>query len=142
MLPAQPVPGKSVEHTVKLTPIAPIGERSATIVAPGNGLQNFNVYYIDTRDFEQGGLLTIDIQILPNSVTDGSFDLFPANLPLPTRGPPRGSLTGSYNVRRGTSTRLEYHFARGQVFALGLEGTWLSPKGATGIVRFRATVHR
>ncbi len=130
------------EHTIKLTPSAPLRVKTATIVAPGNKQQNRNFYYIDTSDFPQGGVLTIVIQIATNSETDGSFDLFPANARMPSRGTPTNLLVGRYDVPKGTTTRLEYKFSRGQVFALGLEGKWFSPKGATGKVRFRASVHQ
>ena len=147
---ATPIPQKHPSPTppapqpetfvVKLTPIAPSSERVATIVAPDRGLQNYTVFSIDTRDFSQGGVLVIDIHISSDSATDGSFDLFPANVPIPTQGGPIGTLTGRYDVRRGSSTRIEYHFERGQVFAFGLEGNWGSQSGATGLVQFRASV--
>lgn len=137
-----PESSEASEHTVKLTPASPLGERDVVIVAPPNGFQNFNIYYIDVRDFTSGGMLNIDIQIARTSATDGSFDLFPSNIPIPTRGDPTGTLVGSYNVRKGKSTRLEHRFTSGQVFVLGLEGNWFSPKGATGQVHFRASVRR
>jgi len=131
-----PEPGTSV----KLTPLTPFAERAATIVAPARGLQNYNVVPIDTTDFAHGGVLVIDIQISPDSATDGSFDLFPADVSIPTRGLPLGTLKGKYDVPRGSSTQIKYRFKSGQVFAFGLEGNWFSPAGATGTVRFRATV--
>jgi Caspase domain len=130
------------ERTLRLTPTAPSAEQSATIIAPLKGTQNYSVFYIDTRDFPQGGILDIEIQIPANSATDGSFDLFPANVPIPTRDRPTGTLTGRYDVRKGTTTHLEYRFKSGQVFAFGLEGNWFSPRGAQGLVRFRATIRR
>ena len=137
---AQVAPARTSDHTLRLTPATPSGERRATIVAPGSGLHDYNIIYIDTRDFTAGGILDIDIQISPDSATDASFDLFPQNGPFPTPGHPGGTLAGRYDIRRGNSTRLEYRFQPGQVFAFGLEGNWGSPRGATGIVQFRATV--
>jgi len=141
-LSASPIPIATNEQTVKLTPGSPVGERDTTIVAPGTGAQNFSIYYIDTLDFIGGGILEIEIQIARDSATDGSFDLFPSNVRIPTRGNPTGTLVGRYDVRRGTTTRLEYRFSSGQLFALGLEGNWFSPKGAMGRVHFRASVRR
>ena len=138
--PSPTPPAPQPETFVKLTPSAPSSERVATIVAPDRGLQNYTLFSIDTRDFSRGGVLVIDIHISSDSATDGSFDLFPANVPIPTQGGPIGTLTGRYDVRRGTSTRIEYHFERGQVFAFGLEGNWGSQSGATGLVQFRASV--
>jgi WD40 repeat protein len=127
-------------QAIVLTHAKPMVQRSATITAPGNGLMEYNVFTIDTRDFPEGGLLDIELVIARNSQTDGSFDLFPGNAPIPTRGRPTGTLVGRYDVRRGTATRLQYRFAPGQVFALGLEGNWFSPRGATGNVVFNARV--
>ena len=135
---AQPMPSKSGERTLRLTREHPSEARTAMITAPGRGLQNFNIFYIDTRDFA-AGTLVIDIDIPGNSATDGSFDLFPSDVPIPVQGPPAGTLAGSYDVRKGASTRITYRFHRGRVFALGLEGNWFSPKGATGLVQFRAS---
>jgi hypothetical protein len=118
-----------------------VAERSATIVAPGYGLQHYTIYQIDTREFT-GGVLQIDIQIARDSATDGSFDLFPSDIPIPTRGDPIGTLVGRYNVPRGTSTHIEYKFKSGQVFAFGLEGNWDNPKGASGVVQFQARVRK
>jgi len=134
--PAPPVD----EPTIVLTRAVPSALRNTIITAPGMGLMGYTVFTIDTRDFSQGGVLDIDIQIDRKSGTDGSFDLFAANTPIPTRGRPSGTLAGQYDIRRGTSTRIEYRFAPGQVFQFGLEGNWFSPRGATGAVRFRATV--
>lgn len=132
----------SDEHTLILTPASPLAERAATIVAPPNGFQKFNVYYIDTTAFPNGGTLDIEITIAANSRTDGSFNLFPPNFPIPTRGRPDGALEGRYDVRRGTSARFAYRFRSGQVFALGLEGNWFSPAGSAGSVTFRASVRK
>ena len=135
-------PPSSDEHTLQLTPDYPAAARSATIVAPGNGIQRFNLYTIDTQAFPNGGTLNIEIRIAANSHTDGSFDLFPSNVRIPTQGQPVGTLAGRYDVRRGTTTHLTYRFPSGQVFLLGLEGNWFSPRGATGQVEFRANVRK
>jgi TonB family protein len=132
----------SEPHTLKLTPDSPVAQRSATIVAPGRGFQNYNVYYIDARDFAGGGVLEIEIEIPRDSPTDGSFDLFPPNVRIPTKGLPDGAIQGRHDVRKGTSTRFQYRFSSGLMLALGLEGNWFSPKGASGTVHFRATVHK
>src|SRR6202034_852693 len=104
------------EQTLTLTPTAPAGERSATITAPGPGSQKYTVFYIDARDFVEGGTLSIDINLSRSSATDVSFDLFPGNATIPTQGRPVGTLAGLYDVPKGTSTRLEYQFRTGQVF--------------------------
>ena len=135
-----PTQSKFDERTLRLTRTNRSESRTATITAPGPGLQNVNVFHIDTRDFAEGGTLVIDINISPGSATAGSFDLFPNDVPIPVQGRPAGTLTGAYDRPQGSSTRLEYRFGRGQVFALNLEGNWASPKGARGLVQFQATV--
>jgi hypothetical protein len=136
---AIPISRNLDEHVLRLTRVKSSEARTATITAPGNRQHSFNVFSIDTRDFDRGGTLVIDIDIPRSSATDGSFDLFPGNIPVPPQAP-TPPLTGSYDVHRGSSTHLKYRFERGQVFALGLEGNWFSPKGATGQVQFRAHV--
>jgi hypothetical protein len=125
---------------ITLTRANPSGSGQATITAPGRGLQNYNFVRIDTRDFANGGTLVIDIRIPSNSGTDGSFDLFSGNGVSQGIAPSAKSLAGSYDVRRGSQARLKYRFQSGQVFALNLEGNWFSPKGATGVIHFQASV--
>ena len=131
---------ESDEHILRLTQANPSQSRTTTITAPGRGQQIYNLFRIDARDFANGGTLVVDIDISRSSATDGSFDLFPGDVTVPAGGALKGSLAGRYDVRKGSSTRLEYRFGRGQMFALNLEGNWFSQKGATGQVQFRATV--
>ena len=126
---------------IRLTPTNSSATRQADIFAPGAGVQNYNIFTIDTRAFPNGAVLSVDISVSGDSRTGGSFDLFPANFPIPKLGRPVGTLVGKYDVPPGTSTRLQYRFASGQIFALGLEGNWASPKGYPGMVEFRVTVH-
>jgi len=130
----------SDEHTLRLTPASPWAERNATIVAPPNGTQAYNLYQIDAREFQSGGVIQVDIDIPSNSGTDGSFDLYPGGAIIPRTGRPVGTLVGRYDVRKGTSTHFQYRFLSGDAFSLGLEGNWFSPRGATGIVHFKVTV--
>jgi hypothetical protein len=127
--------------TIQLTPVLSTTTQTSTIVAPGRGLQRYRIYYLDVTSFSGGGTLDIDIQVSPSSATDGSFDLFPANLTIPRQGRPVGSLAGRYDVRKGTGTRLEYHFQTGQKLAFGLEGNWGSAQGLKGIATFTASVN-
>jgi hypothetical protein len=136
---APPMSRNSDERILRLTRANSSEVRTATITAPGSRQHSFNVFSIDTRDFDRGGTLVIDIDIPRSSATDGSFDLFPGGVPVPPQAQTR-PLAGSYDIRRGSSAHLKYRFNRGQVFALGLEGNWFSPKGATGQVQFRAHV--
>lgn len=136
-----PAPSSQTDgRAITLTRARPSRSGQTTITAPGRGQQNYNFVQIDARDFAQGGTLVIDISIAPNSGTDGSFDLFPRSAMLQSAAPAAKSLAGSYDVRRGSQTRLKYRFRSGEVFALNLEGNWFSPKGATGSVQFQASV--
>ena len=137
---AQPGAARGAEHVVRLSESAASAERPATIVAPGRGQHQYNVFYIDTRSFPVGGVLDVDVTTFATNGTDASFDLYQGGAPIPQQGEPVGSLAGRYNIRRGTSTRLQLRFKSGQVFALGLEGNWDSPAGARGEVQFRASV--
>jgi len=129
-------------RNIVVTRANPTAERAGTIIATRRGTQNYNVYYIDATDFTGGGTLDIEIQIASTSQTDGSFDLFPANAPIPTGNHATGSLVGRYDVPKGTTTRMEYRFRSGMKFALGLEGNWFSPMGARGVVQIHVTVRR
>ena len=133
-------PANGSDQTLTLTSIQPSSSATTTIVAPGNGAQSYEVFYIDTRAFPAGGILNIQIKIAPDSATDGSFDLFPESVPIPMQGRPKGTLAGRYDIRKGTSTLLSYRFKTGQLFAFGLDGNWFSPKGAKGTVKFQASV--
>lgn len=135
------LPSSDPNVYIRLTPTNPSATRQAEIVAPGAGLINYNLFTVDTRDFPNGGALTIDISLSADSRTAGSFDLYPSNVPIPKQGRPVGTLVGKYDVPIGTSTRLQYRFSSGQIFALGLEGNWASIKGTPGMVKFRVTVH-
>jgi hypothetical protein len=111
------------------------------IAGPGYGHSNMQVVYIDTTAFSSGGMLDIEIHVAPDSKTDGSFGLLPTEVPVLIHGPNRTELARSVDIRKGTSTRLQYRFQVGQVYAFTADGNWFSPQGATGFVTFRASVH-
>jgi hypothetical protein len=46
--------GAGGERTIRLAPDSATADRSATIVAPGNGQHYYNTFFIDTRSFLQG----------------------------------------------------------------------------------------
>jgi TPR repeat protein len=129
------------DRIVKLTPSAPSAGGEATLVAPGNGYHNYNIYYIDVTEFARG-TLDVQIQILPRSATDGSFSLYKLGTKLVAYGRNPADLVGSYDVKKGNSTQLEYKFKTGQMVVFVFEGNWFSPKGAKGQIRFRATVKK
>jgi WD40 repeat protein/uncharacterized caspase-like protein len=135
---AAPPPGA---RNAVLTRKAPSIDGYAQITAPGRGAHAYNVLYIDTRDFRQGGELDVMIQVDKDSRTSGSFALFAGDTRFAPAGASAPPLAGRYDVAPGALIHLNYRFSAGQVFAFGAEGNWFSPKGATGRSIFRVSVH-
>ena len=96
--------------------------------APGHGNQDYNVLSIDTRAFEDGGTLTIDIQV-GNQDASGSFDLFDADTKLPTKDIPRDALVSAWDIKPGQKDNIIYRFEKGKIFKLGATGNWFGRKG-------------
>ena len=95
--------------------------------APGNGYQDYTVVNIDTTAFEEGGTLTIYVQV-GSADAAGSFDLFDSNTELPTEGIP-DALVSAWGIKPNTATTIRHRFERGEVFKLGATGDWFSKKG-------------
>ena len=98
--------------------------------------QDATVIRIDTTAFENGGTLTIDIQV-GRAALVGSFDLF-GDGELPTEGTPQNALTQAWGIQPGETQTLTYRFEKGQVFQLRAMGGWVNQKG--GINAFRARI--
>ena len=96
--------------------------------APGSGYQDYTVVNIDTTAFEDGGLLTIDIQV-GSAEPYGSFDLFDDDTKLPTEGIPEEALVSAWGVEPGKGERITHRFEQGKVFKFGATGDWFSKKG-------------
>jgi hypothetical protein len=126
---------------VTLTKTSPTMDGRGLITAPGQGAHNYNVFYVDTRAFAQGGELDVMIELDKSSTVSGSFDLFPKSTRFTQTGASAQPLTGKYDVAPGSVVHLLYRFDAGQIFAFGAEGNWFSPKGTTGNIIFRASVH-
>jgi hypothetical protein len=124
-----------------LTKVSPTMDGRGRITAPGRGAHNYNVFYVDTRAFPQGGELDVMVQVDQNSTLSGSFELYPKGTAFTQAGASTHPLTGKYDVAPGSIVHLLYRFNAGQIFALGAEGNWFSPKGTTGNMIFRASVH-
>lgn len=95
--------------------------------APGNGYQDYTVVNIDTTAFEDGGTLTIYVQV-GSADAAGSFDLFDSGAELPTEGIPE-ALVSAWGIKPNASTTIHHRFERGEVFKLGATGDWFSKKG-------------
>ena len=107
--------------------------------APGEGYQDYTVVNIDTTAFEEGGALTIDIQVGSADVS-GSFDLFDSDTELPTEGIPEEALVSAWGIKAGKSGTISHRFERGEVFKLGATGDWFSKKGSINAFHARISV--
>ena len=99
-----------------------------TFRAPGHGNQNYTVVNIDTLAFDNGGILSIRIQV-GNAKARGSFDLFDSDTKLPTKGTPKETLSSAWGIEPGNKGQLTHRFEKGKVFKLGATGDWYSKKG-------------
>ena len=114
-------------------------EVSNTFRAPGAGYQDYTPIEIDTTPFEQGGTLIIDIEVGEGEAT-GSFDLYDADVELPTEGFPNDALTSVWDIPPKVTGQMIYRFARGQRFKLGATGNWFCEKGSTNTFIARVSV--
>ena len=104
------------------------------LVAPGRGKHSYRVILLDASRFANGGTIHITITV-GDGESEGSFDLYPQGLPLPSEGFPN-SLANAVNVHSGSGAKINYHFAHGAVFQFAAEGSWNSKAGATNTYSF------
>ena len=110
--------------------------------------QDYTVVVIDTTAFEDGGTLTIDIQVGIDDAK-GKFHLFDGNKELPTEKAPDGidadvwksqhgadyvkaldALATVWHVDPDDTEQISYRFAQGQLFKLCATGNRWSEKGS------------
>ncbi len=106
---------------------------------PGDGYQNYTPTEIDTTSYEQGGTLIIDIKVGEGEAT-GSFDLFDADVELPTEGFPDDALASAWDILPGDTGQIRHQFVHGQKFKLGATGNWFCEKGSTNAFLARISV--
>ncbi len=99
--------------------------------------QDTTVIKIDTTTFENGGTLTIAIQV-GRSPLVGSFDLFPDDSALPTEGTPQTALARAWGIQPGETGTITYRFDKGEVFQLRVTGGWVNQEA--GINAFQARI--
>ena len=123
-----------------LTPEQPSHEVVDTFRTPEVIHQDYTVVYIDTTAFEDGGILTIDIQVGRDEAI-GSFHLLDGDKKLPTEKVPDGidsaewnsekndeykkpldTLTRVWGIFPGKTGQITYQFSRGQRFKLCVTG--------------------
>ena len=110
--------------------------------------QDYTVVVIDTTAFENGGTLTIDIQVGRDDAK-GKFHLFDGDRELPTEKAPDGidadvwnsqqgadyvkaldALATVWHIDPGDTERISYPFDHGQLFRLCATGNRWSEKGS------------
>lgn len=96
------------------------------------------VLRIDTTAFENGGTLTIDIQV-GRAALVGSFDLFGDSV-LPTEGTPQDALAQAWGIQPGETGTITYRFNNGQVFQLRATGGWVNQTGGTNAFQAQISV--
>ena len=133
-----PVPLSSSLNVV-LDRVQPSIEVLDTFRTPEAGSQDYTVVKIDATAFENGGTLTIDIQV-GRSAPVGSFDLFDGNSDLPTEGTPEGALAHAWGIQPGETGTIIYRFGMGQVFRLGATGGWVDEKESINAFRARISI--
>ncbi len=124
------------ENSGKLTPKLDLNshEQSMEVLnvfrGPGDGYQDYTPTEIDTTAFKQGGTLIIEIQVGEGEAT-GSFDLFDADVELPTEGYPDDAIASAWDIPPGDTGQIRHQFTHGQKFRLGATGNWFCEKGST-----------
>ena len=106
---------------------------------PRYGYQNYTVVEIDATAFEDGGTLTIDIQ-MGTAKPGGSFDLYDSETELPTKGYPNAALASAWDIPSGQIGRIRHRFDEGKVFKLGATGTWFNEKGSINAFHAKISV--
>ena len=133
-----PVP-LSNDLNVILNPAQPSIEVLDTFQTPTAGFQDYTVVKIDATAFENGGTLTINIQV-GRAAPVGSFDLFDGNSELPTEGTPEGALAHTWGIQPGETGTIIYRFGTGQIFRLGATGGWVGEEGNINAFRARISI--
>lgn len=106
---------------------------------PTVGYQNYTVVVIDTRAFESGGTLTIDIEV-GRAKAVGFFYLFNGDSELPTAEKvPKGKLA-SVAISPGDTRQITHRFDQGKFFKLGATGSWRKEKGNMNAFQARISV--
>ena len=124
---------------VVLTDAAPEQEILSTFRTPELGYQDYTVIEIDATAFKNGGRLTIALRV-GDAGAAGSFDLYPGDGELPTKGMPEGALTSAWDIPPNENGIIEHYFAGGQVFKLGATGNWFSEKGSVNAFMAKISV--
>ncbi len=127
----------SSSRNISLNPVQPSIEILDTFRTAEAGSQDHTVVEIDATAFENGGVLTIDIQV-GRAALIGSFDLFDGNSEFSTKGISKGALAHVWGIQPGETGTIIYQFDKGQVFQLRATGGWVDEQES--INAFRAHI--
>ena len=106
---------------------------------PMIGYHDYTVVVIDTRAFEDGGILTIDIEV-GRAEGEGSFFLFDGNSELSTEKVPKDTLARAWLISPGDTGQITHHFDHGRIFKLGASGRWTNERGTVNAFQARISV--
>ncbi len=120
-----------------LTRESPSQEVLDVFRTPTVGYQDYTVVVIDTTDFENGGELTIDIDV-GRDEGEGGFYLFDGDSELSTEEETPKDMLARTWVASGDTRQITHRFDRGQLFKLGATGYW--DREEPCVNAFRATV--
>ena len=106
---------------------------------PTTGYHDYTVVVIDARAFEDGGKLTIDIEV-GRGEGEGSFFLFDGNSELSVEKVPKGTLARTWLISPGDTGQITYHFDHGKMFKLGASGQRTNKRGTVNAFQARISV--
>ena len=143
---------------IVLTHARPSSEIMDTFQTPMVPHQDYTVVEIDTTAFENGGTLTLDIEV-GRGKAEGTFYLFDGNKNLPTEKAPEGVLASVWESQVGEAYmetigalaiewyiypektgKITYPFDRGQLFRLCATGRPQNVKGSRNAFRLNISV--
>ncbi|MCG9126209.1 hypothetical protein JT359_01290 [Candidatus Poribacteria bacterium] len=108
---------------IVLTPEQPSQSVLDLFRTPTVGYQDYTVVVIDTTAFENGGTLSIDLEI-GREEGEAAFYLFDGNIELSTEEEsPKDEITSVWG-EPGDTHQIMYVFDQGQFFKLGVTGHW------------------
>ena len=106
---------------------------------PMVGYHDYTVVVIDARTFEDGGTLTIDIEV-GRGEGAGSFFLFDGTSELSKEKVPKGTLARAWLISPGDTGQITHHFDHGKMFKLGASGRWTNKRGTVNAFQARISV--
>ena len=102
--------------------------------------KDYTLVVIDTRAFENGGTLTVDIEV-GRADANGFFYLFDGDRELPTAlRMSKEDRLASVWIEPGDTRQITHRFDRGQFFKLGAIGRWDEERGQVNAFQARISV--